>query len=217
MVCGKQLACNNTLVLLLLLFAFSLFMRKSPLCCDLLRPSDAASLWKMKDKLTDIERRILAVLQDGLPKTRTPYKDMAEQAGIETAGLLKILNDWSQQGRLRRIGAIVNHFKIGLGAGAMVVWRVEPERTEAVGRILAGFKEVSHAYERNISEHWPYNLYTMVHGASDEQVRRTIEDMSRACGTCDYRVLITERELKKAPPKYIEQQAGQPPQEKGLK
>lgn len=156
--------------------------------------------------LSKTERRILAVLQQGLPKTRTPYKDAAQKAGIDTSELLAVLEDWKNQGKLRRIGAIVNHFKVGLGCGAMVVWQVEPQRTEEVGQILAGFDEVSHAYERQTTENWPYNIYSMVHGKSTEDVQQIISRMSQACSVSNYRILTTERELKKVPPTYITEQ-----------
>lgn len=158
----------------------------------------------MENHLSGIEERILSVLQEGLPPSRTPYKDMARQIGIETAELLGILNGWKKQGRLRRIGAIVNPAKAGLCAGAMVVWQVEAERVMEVGRKFADFDEVSHAYERQVCENWPYNLYTMVHGRSKEDVDRVIESMSRASGVCEYRVLTTEKELKKAAPIYTQ-------------
>ena len=150
-----------------------------------------------------IEHRILAVLQEGLPKSQNPYEDMARRLGISTRELLTVLKDWKQQGKLRRIGAIVNHFKVGLGAGAMVVWQVEPERVEEVGRILATFKEVSHAYERHTSKDWPYNVYSMVHATSVKDIHQLVQRMSRACKVSNYRVLITEKELKKVPPTYI--------------
>ena len=150
-----------------------------------------------------IERKILAVLQGGFPGSRRPYKEMAEQAGIETEELLAVLEDWKRRGVIRRIGAIVDPTKVGLSAGAMVVWQVGAESVERVGRALAAFDEVSHIYERAVCADWPYNVYTMVHGASAEDVRRTVERMSRACGICNYRVLVTEKELKKTPPRYV--------------
>ncbi len=100
----------------------------------------------MKNEISDIEQKVLAVLQHGLPESQSPFKDMAEKIGIDTEQLLAILKDWKQQGKIRRIGAIVNHFKVGLGSGAMVVWQVEPERTGEVGGIFAAFSEVSNAY-----------------------------------------------------------------------
>jgi DNA-binding Lrp family transcriptional regulator len=153
--------------------------------------------------MSDLERRVLAVLQSGLPMSRTPYQDLARQVGIAADELLRVLADWKEDGKLRRIGGIVNHFKVGSGAGAMVVWRVEPERAEAVGKMLAGFAKVSHAYERETNENWRYNVYTMVHAGSAEELATTVERMSKACDVTEYRVLATERELKKAPPTYI--------------
>ena len=157
----------------------------------------------MKYQLSDIERKVLAVLQEGFPRSESPYKDMAKKAGIDTKQLLSVLEDWKRQGKLRRIGAILDHFKLGLSGGAMVVWQVEEERVEEVGEKLGGFREVSHAYERNRVENWPYNVYTMVHGANFEEVEKTVARMSQACGLSNYRILVTEKELKKVPPTYI--------------
>ena len=159
--------------------------------------------------MSSIEQKILAVLQKGLPKSQSPFKDMAQQIGMDTGQLLAVLKDWKKQGKLRRMGAIVNHFKVGLGAGAMVVWQVEPERTREVGEVLAGFREVSHAYERYTDKNWPYSVYTMVHAKSDEDVQRTVRRMSQACGISSYRILVTEKELKKVPPTYITQLGAQ--------
>jgi DNA-binding Lrp family transcriptional regulator len=157
----------------------------------------------MENQISDIERRILAVLQGGFPRSETPYKDMADLVGIDTKRLLAILEDWKREGKLRRIGSIVDHFKVGLSGGAMVAWRVEPERIEQVGTKLAGFKEVTHAYERKIAENWPFNLYTMVHGADIQEVEQTVERMSQAAEVSDYRILTTKKELKKVPPTYV--------------
>lgn len=90
-----------------------------------------------------------------------------------------------------------------------MVWQVEPERIEQVGQILAGFREVSHAYERKPSENWPYNLYSMVHGKNVKDVEQVVRHISRKCGIAEYRVLFTEKELKKVPPTYITQDSEQ--------
>jgi len=157
----------------------------------------------MKNQISDIERKILAVLQEGFPRSQTPYQDMAKLVGIDTKRLLTVLENWKREGKLRRIGSIVDHFKVGLSGGAMVAWRVEPERIEQVGTKLVGFKEVTHAYERKTAENWPYNLYTMVHGADIQDVEQIVKRMSQACGVSDYRILATQKELKKVPPPYV--------------
>ena len=157
----------------------------------------------MELTLSDLEKSILAVLQKGLPLTLTPYRDMASQIGIETERLLEVLRQWDADGKLRRIGAVVSHVKVGLAAGSMVVWQVDPARAEEVGGILASFAQVSHAYQRPTSPAWPYNLYTMVHGTDSAEVDRTVHEMSKACGVKKYCQLHTKRELKKVPPTYI--------------
>jgi len=157
----------------------------------------------MKKNLSDNEKRLLEVIQHGIPGSVTPFSDMAIEAGMETGQLLEIIKGWEADGTLRRIGAIVNHYEVGLPAGMMVAWQVEADRIDQVGKSLTEFPEVSHVYERFTTEDWPYNLYTMVHGSSIEQVQKTVEAMSKACGVENFRGLVTEKELKKVPPTYI--------------
>ena len=157
----------------------------------------------MDVQISGIELKILAALQAGLPNSASPYEAIAQRVGIDTQQLLMILEDWKRLGKIRRIGAIVNHFNAGFHTGAMVVWQVDPENIEQAGKILAQFKEVSHAYERKTTKKWPYNVYTMVHGTSFEALQQTIQRMSEACKVSNYRVLITEKELKKVPPTYV--------------
>ncbi|MBW8016093.1 MAG: Lrp/AsnC family transcriptional regulator [Planctomycetes bacterium] len=153
--------------------------------------------------LSEIERRLLAEIQHGMPASSTPYRDVAEKIGVDIDDVLEILNSWKKDGRMRRVGAIVNHFKVGLQAGAMVVWQVEEDRIEEVGKMMASFPEVSHAYERPSNDQWPFNVYTMVHGPGAEDVRDTIKKMSAKVGIKNYKQLETIRELKKVPPTYI--------------
>ena len=151
----------------------------------------------------EIELKVVEAIQHGMPRSLTPYEDIAKEVGITIDELLEVLNGWKDNKTLRRIGAIVNHFKVGLSAGMMTVWQVDPERLEEVGRQLAEFHEVSHAYIRPSSDDWPYNFYTMVHGTNLEEVEKTLRKMSDACGVKEYVGLDTIKELKKVPPTYI--------------
>jgi len=158
---------------------------------------------KTKDKLTDIEKKVLAVLQEGLPVAETPYEQMAERIGIETDKLLEVLEKWKQSGKLKRIVAIVNQYKIGLGSAALVAWQADSRRIGEVGRILAGFTQASHVYQREAAKDWPYNIYTMVHTADEQQLERVIEQMSKQCDVSSYRVMTTKKEFKKTAAQYI--------------
>lgn len=153
--------------------------------------------------LNDLERKILAVIQHRMPNSLTPYDDMAEKAGIPVDAFLDTLKMWRAEGKIRRVGAIVNHFHVGRGAGAMVVWDVPQDKIDSIGRLFASFAEVSHAYQRLSAARWPYTLYTMVHASGDEELNLVIQKMSHASGIDAFKALKTVRELKKVPPTYI--------------
>ncbi len=157
----------------------------------------------MDNNLSELEQRILAALQKGLPLTARPYEDLARRLGIETRQLLAVLERWKREGVLRRIGAVLDPRKLGLSAAALVAWQVEPDRIEQAGQTLAKFSQVTHCYERQTAPDWPYNLYTMLHAKDDSELDQLIEQMSRKCGLTTYKVLRTKSELKKIAPTYI--------------
>lgn len=157
----------------------------------------------MKTKITGLERDILNAIQHGMPMSLSPYQDIAKDIGISVDQLLEVLRNWKTEKKIRRVGAIVNHFQIGHGAGAMVVWNVPEDRIDEVGKLFASLPKVSHAYQRPVQKRWSYSLYTMVHASDNEELETTLEAMSRKSGICDYRALKTVRELKKVPPTYI--------------
>jgi hypothetical protein len=55
----------------------------------------------------------------------------------------------------------------------------------------------------------------MVHGTISEVLQQTIRRMSEACNVSNYRVLITEKELKKVPPTYVTPAESQSIKEQG--
>jgi siroheme decarboxylase len=161
-------------------------------------------LGKIKTMLTNLERKILDAIQSGLPMSPWPYEELSKTIGIPANQVLDTLRQWKAEGKIRRLGAIMNHFQMGHGVGAMMVWKVPENRIDSIGELFASFPAVSHAYLRPVAEQWPYNLYTMVHARDDRELEGTIEAMSRQSGITEFRALKTIRELKKVPPTYIE-------------
>jgi DNA-binding Lrp family transcriptional regulator len=157
----------------------------------------------MKMTLSDLEKKVLSEIQHGIPMSAQPYQDLADKIGIVPDQLLQMLRQWKADKRIRRLGAIVNHFQMGHGTGAMVVWSVPEDRADQVGQQFASFSKVSHAYRRPSKKHWPFSLYTMVHATDTDELEQTIRDMSRQSGITEFRALKTVRELKKVSPTYI--------------
>ncbi|MFZ0611444.1 MAG: Lrp/AsnC family transcriptional regulator [Desulfobacterales bacterium] len=153
--------------------------------------------------LTDIEKRVIAAIQGDIAVTGRPYRRIAESLDIPEDRLLEILRDLCDRGVIRRFGATIRHQKSGFTANAMVAWRVEEERIETVGRIMAGFRQVSHCYRRNPTGDWPYNLYTMVHARNEATCHETARKMAEKSAVTDYALLFSRRELKKTSMRYF--------------
>ncbi len=153
--------------------------------------------------ISDLEKRIIRCIQGDLPEGERPFAVMAERLGIPEEDLIAGIRSLKQRGIIRRFGATLRHQEAGFSSNAMVAWRVPDERVEAVGQIMAEFREVTHCYQRKPRATWPYNLYTMVHGRSREECRWIARKLARAAGVSDYTLLFSEKEFKKTSMRYF--------------
>ena len=153
--------------------------------------------------LTELEKKIISLIQGDIAITQRPYLEIAEKLGIPEEALLDTLKDLCKRGVMRRFGATIRHQKSGFKANAMTAWKVDEDRIDEVGEKMASFKEVSHCYRRNPSDEWPYNLYTMIHAMDEESCRETARKMSEAASVDTYKLLFSRRELKKTSMEYF--------------
>ncbi len=147
--------------------------------------------------LTDLERRVIRITQNDLPLSTRPFLELEKRFGIPEEEILNVLRDLKDKGVMRRFSAILRHRRAGFKANGMIVWRVERERVEEVGRYLAGFKAVSHCYERTTGGGWNYNLFSMVHGREKSQVDEFAEKVAGELSVEEFRILYSLREFKK--------------------
>ena len=153
--------------------------------------------------MTDTQIKIVKALQDGLPLCEEPFREMAEKIGVSQEELLSQLQAWKAEGVIRRLGAILRHHRAGYSVNAMAVWSVPNDRIESFGCKAAGFRNVSHCYQRPKFDDFNYNLYTMIHGKSREDCEAAALEISEATGIDDYRLLYTTNEFKKSSPVYF--------------
>ncbi len=153
---------------------------------------------------SDLERKIIALVQGDMPVEKYPYRVIAEQAGTDEETVLSVLRNLNEEGIIRRFGATLRHQKTGLTANAMVAWRVDEDRVEEVGQLMASFDQVSHCYRRNPAKDWPYNLYTMVHAADESSCREIVATISEKTAVEAYEILFSRKELKKTSMQYFD-------------
>lgn len=155
--------------------------------------------------LTELEKKIIALLQTDIPVVKRPFLEMAEQIGITEEQFLQVLNKLNDQGLIRRFGATIKHQKSGFKANAMVAWKVPEDQVEKTGQIMATFREITHCYRRNPAPGWEYNLYTMVHAATEKKCHAIVQQISQAVGQENYTLLFSRQELKKTSMNYFEE------------
>ena len=150
--------------------------------------------------LDDIDRAIVRETQAGLDLTPRPYHAVAERLGIDAAEVMRRLAILLEAGVIRRIGVVPNHFALGLDRNAMTVWDVSDNEVSRLGREIGALDFVTHCYRRpRALPHWPYNLFAMVHGRSDDEIAAKIALISARLGSacCASDVLVSKRILKK--------------------
>ncbi|PCD77197.1 Lrp/AsnC family transcriptional regulator [Pseudothioclava arenosa] len=149
--------------------------------------------------IDDIDRRVIAATQAGLPLCPRPYAQIARQIGIDEAELRARMAAMLERGVIRRIALAPNHYALGMVANGMSVWDVEDAQAEALGEKVGALEFVSHSYLRPRAEGWPYNMFAMVHGSSREEVERKRAEIAAllgpACRASD--ILYSTRILKK--------------------
>jgi siroheme decarboxylase len=153
--------------------------------------------------LDEMDKRIIGLIQGDLPVDLRPFADLAEKIGLSEQNFLSRVRSLKRRGIIRRFGATLYHQEAGFSSNAMVAWAVPEERVDEVGRLLAGFRDVTHCYQREPRRDWPYNLYTMIHGDDRGECRRIAERMSRQAGIERYELLFSEREFKKTSMQYF--------------
>jgi len=148
----------------------------------------------------ELDRQIVLATQSGLPVVAEPYRKIAEQLNITTQLLMDRLNTMKQDNRIRRIGVVPNHYKLGYTANGMSVWDVDDAIINEVGEQLGKLDMVTHCYQRpRFLPEWSYNLFAMVHGHNREEVLDKVEQIAILLGdrARKHDILFSTKILKK--------------------
>ena len=149
---------------------------------------------------TELQRQLVLLTQKGLPRVKRPYLMLAEHLGITEQRVIDLFKSMLDSGKLRRIAAVPNHYKLGYIANGMSVWNVPDEKINQLGQQVGDLNFVSHCYQRpRHGKDWPYNLFAMVHAKTREEAMLKVKKISQLLGDnnlgCD--VLFSVRILKK--------------------
>jgi DNA-binding Lrp family transcriptional regulator len=156
--------------------------------------------------LSETEIEFVRLMQRDIELIPEPFVAIAEALGISFDEAAQMHEKFLSTGRMRRFAAVLHHRKAGFGANAMGIWagpQNDPETLKAIGEKMASFSAVSHAYQRPSYPDWPYNLFTMVHGKSEEECEQTLAEIAKETGITNRHALYSTQEFKKVRVRYF--------------
>jgi siroheme decarboxylase len=140
---------------------------------------------------------VIRATQGDMPLICEPYAPAAERLSISTEQLLEHLRGMRERGLLRRVAAILFHRRAGFSANGMGVWKVPETRIMELGPRMAAFRGISHCYQRPVYQDWPYSIFTMAHGRSQQECDAILDSISAQTGVEERSTLYSSTEFKK--------------------
>ncbi|HIF55583.1 MAG: Lrp/AsnC family transcriptional regulator [Methylococcales bacterium] len=148
----------------------------------------------------EVDKQIILATQAGLPLVAQPYQAIAAQLDLTAEEVMQRMRIMQENGIIRRVGAVPNHYKLGYRYNGMTVWDVVDEQIDYLGQLIGQLDFVSHCYHRprHLPE-WPYNLFAMVHSKTKTGVTEKVNIISQELGEFNRQqeVLYSTRILKK--------------------
>jgi siroheme decarboxylase len=137
----------------------------------------------MPELIDALDRQLIRLTQAGLPLLPQPYQYLAEQLQISAEEVMQRLQAMRDNGAIRRIAAVPNHYRLGYTFNGMTVWDVDDRRVSQLGPQVAALPFVSHCYLRpRHRPQWPYNLFAMIHAKTREQAEQQVEAVAALLG-----------------------------------
>jgi len=144
-----------------------------------------------KEKLDDLDKKILNRIQKEVPLKKRPFLALAEEFRISEEEMLNRVNSLWDKGVIRRFGPIINYPAWNM-SGVLVAANMPPEREEDLKRTVWEYPEITHAYIRNHK----WNLWFTVIAEDDDARNAIIEDVKVQAGLKDVKMLKRSKSFK---------------------
>jgi siroheme decarboxylase len=153
--------------------------------------------------LAELDVAVIRATQGPMEVVPEPFAAPAAALGIGQPQLLEHLESMRERRALRRVAAILFHRRAGFSANGMGVWRVPEERILELGPRMASFRGISHCYQRPTYADWPYSIFTMAHGRSQDECDAILDSIAEDTGIEERRTLYSSTEFKKCRLRYF--------------
>ncbi|HYG41394.1 MAG TPA: AsnC family transcriptional regulator [Bordetella sp.] len=127
--------------------------------------------------MDELGKRLLDLLQHGLPLVPRPWEAIARQLGVPPRELRSRVQNWLEDGTLTRFGPMFDIEALG-GAFTLAALRVPPSRFDEVAAILTDIPEVAHNYQRDHA----WNMWFVLACTAHSDIARVIDRIEQRTG-----------------------------------
>jgi DNA-binding Lrp family transcriptional regulator len=128
-------------------------------------------------KLDQMDRALLDCLQNAMPLSCQPFKDIAAQLGTSEDEVLARIAVMKESGLIRRIGGIMNSKQLGYYS-TLCAMTVPVERIDEVAEMINRLTGVTHNYVRDHN----YNIWFTLTSPSQTDMEKQLLDLEQGCG-----------------------------------
>lgn len=140
------------------------------------------------DSLSDADKRLLNLIQTGVPIVQRPFARLGEQLGLTEAEVIERIQALKRGRIIRQISAIFDTRSIGY-ASSLVAACCDAAQEETAAAVISAHPGVSHNYKRNHD----FNVWftIAVPPTSRFGLEKTVELLQRLSGVQSMRLLPT--------------------------
>ncbi len=141
----------------------------------------------MEKELDKKNRKLLRILQEGLPLSNRPFQEIAKKLDLTEDEIISRIKSLMESNMIRKFGAIINPKKIGYNSllGAI---DVAEEKIDETATIINEYPGVTHNYLR---EGRP-NIWFTITEKNIETLEKNIGEMEEKIGNNIIRMPVTK-------------------------
>ena len=141
--------------------------------------------------MDDRDRKILNLIQDDFPISKTPYKELAHSMNIPEEDLIERIKKLEENNFIRETGPVFSSRHLGYKS-TLVAMKVPQNKLDETVEIINSYYQVTHNYGRKHD----YNLWFTLICSSDEEIKKIIEEIKGKTGINEIYNLPAEKMFK---------------------
>lgn len=132
---------------------------------------------QMENKMDNLDRQILDIIQSGFPLVARPYAQLGSSIGLTEEEAYQRVKRMRETGIIRRIGANFQSSRLGF-VSTLCAAKVSQDKIEDFIALINACPGVTHNYERNHA----YNIWFTLISPSREAENETLAELTMKSG-----------------------------------